>query len=533
MAKTSVVPQDGSYAFGCNAAGSDCTGTFLVSNRAVRALSFRPVRCTDGRVSVTTNTAVTNGRFGHSGTPTSSVSVPTPYEVAGTFQTSTRGTIRLTYSAPAVNCATGTSTLSFTRRDHAQAAWQGWRDGGLAIDGAVDADVVVLPDGHVRMYYGLGVGGSDSWRITSSISSDGRMWTPEETNLVGRAWGPADVVRLPDGRFRMYYTPSDDPDLAPGQHRSVKSAISDDGIHWTVETGHRLNPATFTQLVPSDGSGYQVSHPGVVRLLDGTWLMLAAYNIGRGFNPKGASSSGQTELVVWATSADGLNYTARGIAADSRNKATFDGYASSPDPVIWEDGSVRAFFWSPGPQLPSDQKKYNGIMSTTFTGTGWTTPRPVRTTATFPGAAAADLPGGDPTSAIVKGRMLLFHGHYVNGHQTTEYSVMTSRSHQVQILRSGRGTLASGLAAGSGALRDDVSTGLSCPTSTCTTTVLAGSMIWLYPTPAKGYRFVGWTGCNGSRPAGYPPPRPDVKAKLCWVSATTNVAVKAQFARLG
>ena len=67
---------------------------------------------------------------------------------------------------------------------------------------------------------------------------------------------------------------------------------------------------------------------------------------------------------------------------------------------------------------------------------------------------------------------------------------MTSHSHQVQILRSGHGTLASGLGAGAGALRDDVSTGLSCPTSTCTTTVLAGTMIWVYPTPAKGYRFV-------------------------------------------
>ena len=110
---------------------------------------------------------------------------------------------------------------------------------------------------------------------------------------------------------------------------------------------------------------------------------------------------------------------------------------------------------------------------------------------------------------------------------------MTSHSHQVQILRSGHGTLASGLGAGAGALRDDVSTGLSCPTSTCTTTGAGRDHDLGVPDPGQGVPVRGWKGCNSSRPAGYPPPRPDVKARLCWISATTNVAVKAQFARLG
>ncbi|OJF11949.1 hypothetical protein BG844_23385 [Couchioplanes caeruleus subsp. caeruleus] len=529
--EAAIVPQTGSYAFGCGTSGKDCAGTFRVSGNAVRNVMFRPVRCTEGQISLNTVAAVSGGRFTFSGTPTSSVSVPTPVQATGTFQTTTKGTIRLTYSAPEVGCAAATTTFSFTRRNGAKLGWQGWRDAGVAIDGAVDADVVVLPDGRMRLYYGLGVGGSDSWRITSSISTDGKTWTPEETNLVGRDWGPADVLRLPDGRFRMYYTPSNDPTLAPDQQRSVRSAISDDGINWTVEPGHRLNPAAFTQLAPTDGTEFQVSHPGVMQLADGTWLMLAAYNIEKGFNPNGASSSEQTELVVWATSADGLDFTARGIAVDSRNKATFDGFASSPDPVLWEDGSVRAYFWSPGPSLPHNQKMYNGIQYTTFTGTGWTAAKPVRTSTAFPGAASAAYPGGDPTVAIFKGRIFMYYGHFQEGHQTTEYSVMTSRAYSVRVRRTGSGTIASGLAFGSGAMRNDMSTGLRCTGNACATTVLAGTKLWLFATPGKGYRFAGWTGCNSSLPYEYPPPRPDYKTRLCWISATKSVTVTAKFVK--
>ena len=248
--------------------------------------------------------------------------------------------------------AIGQSSTAARPARGASLAHEGFRDAGRAITDAVDADAVVLSDGRLRMYYGVGGRGSDSWRIASSISTDGRHWARESTNLRGRRWGPADVVRLPDGRFRMYYTPSDDPGLPPGQQRSVRSAISDDGINWTAEEGYRLNPAAFPRLIPPQGVQYQVSHPGVVQLRDGTWLMLAAFSIERGFDRRGFSSNDTTELIVWATSPDGLTFTARGIAVDSRNKATFDGYASSPDPVIWPDGTVRAFFWSPGPQRP-------------------------------------------------------------------------------------------------------------------------------------------------------------------------------------
>ena len=411
---------------------------------------------------------------------------------------------------------------------------QGFTDAGRAIVGAVDADAVVLADGRLRMYYGTGAPGSTTSRITSSISTNGTRWTPESTDLPGPTWGSPDVVRLLDGRFRMYFTPALDPVLPPGQQLSVKSAISDDGIHWTVEQGYRLNPAAFTQLIPGPGIQYHVTHPGVVQLTDGSWLMLAAYSIEHGFDPHGVSSARRTELIVWATSKDGLVFTARGIAVDSRNKATFDGYASSPDPVVWSDGRVRAFFWSPGPTEPRNQMRYNGILSTTFTGRGWTTPEPVRTSAPFPEAFGAGDGGSDPTSALFKGRALLFHGHGGdhNGvsHEVLDYSVMTSEMHRLTVSRpDGLGTISSGMALGASAPRDDGATGMTCGPRSCSATVFVGSRMWLYARPAPGYQLAGWSGCNIERPADYPRPLPDVK--LCWVKVTTNTNLAPRFVR--
>jgi hypothetical protein len=417
-----------------------------------------------------------------------------------------------------------------TTRSSAQLGPQGWRDAGLAIDGAVDADAVVLPDGRLRMYYGVDEGASATQRISSSVSSDGKTWQREATDLVGKTWGAPDVVRLPDGRFRMYFTPSEDPlGLPPGQQRSVRSAISDDGINWSVEDGFRLVPEAFPQLVPGGGIQYQVTHPGVVQLPDGSWLMLAAFNYEKGFDPDGVSSATQTELIVWATSPDGLTFTARGIAVDSRHKATFDGYASSPDPIVLADGTVRAYFWSPGPQVPHAQECCNGILSTTFTGNGWAKPLPVRTSAPFPEAFAAGDGGSDPTSALFHGRMLLFHGHGGGKHEFLDYSTATSETHRFVVMRpSGAGTITSGMALGASPPRSDGSTGLTCRGARCSTKLFDGTRLWLTAKPRPGHRFLGWKGCNAKRSSGFPRPLPGVR--LCWVHVTKNVTVTAHFA---
>lgn len=404
---------------------------------------------------------------------------------------------------------------------------QGFRDAGRAITGAVDADAVVLPDGRLRMYYGNG----SYW--TSSISRDGRHWTHEATHLPDRQWGAPDVVRLADGRFRMYFQPSDDPDLKPGQPHAIKSAISPDGINWTVEPGYRLEPGPFRKLAGVGAGVYaQVSSPGVVQLRDGRWLMVASLSIRRGFDPHGFSSSKSTELIVWATSTDGLNFTARGVAIDSRNRATYDGFASSMDPVIWPDGTVRAFFWSPGPQPSHHEERYDGILSTTFTGHGWTRSTPVRTSAALPAAGAAGDGGSDPTSAFFRGRMLLFVGHggadAGPSHEVLDYSVATSTKYRLTVRTGGHGTVSSGMALGASPPRSDGSTGLRCGSSSCSASLFAGTRVWLLARPARGYRLAGWHGCNATS-AGYPPPSPGIRP--CWVSVKRATTVTARFVR--
>ena len=74
----------------------------------------------------------------------------------------------------------------------------------------------------------------------------------------------------------MYSTSAEDPGFPPGQGRSIKSAISDNGIDWTIEPGFRLTPDAFPSLVPCGRIQCLVTHPRVVRLEDGIWLMLAA-----------------------------------------------------------------------------------------------------------------------------------------------------------------------------------------------------------------------------------------------------------------
>ena len=181
--------------------------------------------------------------------------------------------------------------------------------------------------------------------------------------------------------------------------------------------------------------------------------------------------------------------------------------------------------------MPGNQSRYNGILSTTFTGRGWTTPVPVRTSAPFPGAFAGGDGGSDPTSAIFKGRTLLFHGHGGAdtgvSHEVLDYSVMTSKVHRVTVRLGGRGTISSGMALGASAPRADGSTGMTCGPSSCSATVFAGTRMWLYARPAPGHRFAGWSGCNTKRPADYPRPLPDVK--LCWVKVKTNTSVTARF----
>ena len=46
-------------------------------------------------------------------------------------------------------------------------------------------------------------------------------------------------------------------------------------------------------------------------------------------------------MPQWATSTDGLTWTTRGVALESRN-VTFKGSVQGPELVRWDDGKIRA-----------------------------------------------------------------------------------------------------------------------------------------------------------------------------------------------
>ena len=126
------------------------------------------------------------------------------------------------------------------------------------ICGAVTPRIVLFPDGTYRMYYtqilprpnfpaGANDFGNASARILSAASSDGIHWRPESGVRLSPEQGGAgefrvvspDVVPVAgvDDRLRMYYECCRGPQSVPN---SIRSAVSEDGLNWTVEPGVRL-----------------------------------------------------------------------------------------------------------------------------------------------------------------------------------------------------------------------------------------------------------------------------------------------------
>jgi hypothetical protein len=99
-------------------------------------------------------------------------------------------------------------------------------------------DIVELPDGRYRMYYTGDMFGPleerEGNRVRSAVSSDeGRSWTREEGDRLEFESMDPEVVKLPDGRYRMYYTANPDPQRKGEQW--VYSAISSDGLSFQKE----------------------------------------------------------------------------------------------------------------------------------------------------------------------------------------------------------------------------------------------------------------------------------------------------------
>ena len=264
-----------------------------------------------------------------------------------------------------------------------------WQTGDYAVEGTyADASVVQTGDGQWRMYYGIQpeVQGNQL-QVYSATSTDGKTWTQESGTRKTMATFP-NVVKTTDGKYRMYFQ----------QAGAIKSAISSDGLSFTDEAGSRMTTANNVGLTFDN-----VAAPSVFLQDDGTWMMVYRGTVNTRYAADTPNAT--TQLLMWATSTDGLTFTQKGIAVDSRN-STLRGQLDGPDIQKWDDGKLHVFATT-----------YAGVYEFVFDGSSFSD-------GTLAYALASDLPAsqngptapadvappGDPSLAKIDGTWYMYYG---------------------------------------------------------------------------------------------------------------------------
>ncbi len=191
-------------------------------------------------------------------------------------------------------------------------------------DGSGMPRVVVNPAGGWRLYFTSGGG------IRSAVSTNGLNFTVEEgfritaeaagfTGTTAGAASGATVIRLADGRYRMYFSDLPRPGDPPGGHY-IKSAVSTDQLRWTMEAGVRVGPGAPTLTESAE-------HPFALANADGSITLY----YGKFAGPGGTA----TEGLYHSTSADGLTFAAE----------TYDVFfGNDPDAIRLSDGTLVMYY---------------------------------------------------------------------------------------------------------------------------------------------------------------------------------------------
>lgn len=182
-------------------------------------------------------------------------------------------------------------------------------------------EIVELPGGSLRLYYSCSkfLSGAGTF-IVSATSTDGLAWVADAGVRLApiapaTALDVSDVARLPDGRYRMYYTA-----VLAGQLNTnqVFSATSSDLLNWTTEPGARIalgpsgsvdnRSAAYLRFVPLPDSTYRAYYFGDSATLSARWCSIDANNppsVNAGADQTIPLTVGSVTLAATATD-DGL-----------------------------------------------------------------------------------------------------------------------------------------------------------------------------------------------------------------------------------
>ena len=262
-----------------------------------------------------------------------------------------------------------------------------WKDGEFVVKGTyADADVVQVGDKEWRMYYAIQpeVKGN-RFEVYSATSSDGKTWKQESGTRKTMATFP-DVVKTKEGKWRMYFQ----------QAGVLKSAISSDGLIFTDEPGTRIDTNNSVGMVFDN-----VAAPSTILQADGTYMMV--YRGTNNTRYAADTPNATTQVLLWATSPDGLSWTKQGMAVDTRN-ATLRGQLDGPDVVKWDDGKLHVF-----------ATNYDGVFEFIFDGSKFDTGTKAfalgnSTPPANSQPAKAVAPPGDPTLAKINGTWYMYYG---------------------------------------------------------------------------------------------------------------------------
>jgi hypothetical protein len=240
--------------------------------------------------------------------------------------------------------------------------------------------VIKLTDGRFRMY-NLSSGG-----ISCSISSDGLNFTLENVACIGRtAFGISGnmsspgIVKLASGGYRAYFSTVPVVGSASVAQKSY-SATSTDGLTWTPDAGIRIGTGSSIDQ--------SAEHPTAINHSDGSVTMFYF--------------DGITHGLYYASSKDGLTFS-NPTAFDLSSLSPRFRTASGNDPDIFLDKNGDMILWA-GEFSPSIGGYILSVKLTQTSAGGSSTTATTATTATTPAKTSPIASKAKSTIICVKGK---------------------------------------------------------------------------------------------------------------------------------